>query len=176
MPQRRPLAPLDPAQLEALALAYVERYATSTSKLRRYLQRKRRERGFSGAFEPALDTILSKMIGLGYVNDGLFAEMRTRGLRAKGYGDRRIAQALHADGISGEESAAARADDDPLAAAHRFAQRRRFGPYAATPPSDDQMRRQLAAMARAGHGFTIAQQVLRGSRLDDQADALDDAS
>jgi len=170
MPQRRPLAPLDPAQLERLALTYVERFATSTQKLRRYLQRKVRERGFEneGGSSALIDEIVQKMMGLGYVSDPLFAEMRTRGLRSKGYGDRRIAQALYADGISKDISSAARGDDDPLAAAHYFAKRRRFGPYGAGEMNEDMMRRQLSAMARAGHSFAVASQVLRGRRAEDQ--------
>lgn len=162
MPQRRPLPPLDPPALERLALAYVERFATSTQKLRRYLQRKIRERGFTGEAGSAVEEISAKFSRLGYVSDPLFAEMRTRGLRAKGYGDRRIAQALHADGISPDISAHVRQDDDPLAAAHHFARKRRFGPYGTAAMSPDQLRRQLAAMARAGHGFAVANQVLRG--------------
>ena len=168
MPQRRPLAPLDPPQLERLALAYVERFATSTEKLRRYLRRKIRERGFEGAAPEAVQGLLEKFVRLGYVSDPLFAEMRTRGLRAKGYGDRRIAQALYADGISAQLSAAVRQDDDPLAAAHKFARKRRFGPYGTAELDEALMRRQLAAMARAGHGFAVANQVLRGSVLGEE--------
>ena len=48
---RRKLVPLDSAQLEALAVSYVARYATSCAKLSRYLARKIRARGWTS--EPA---------------------------------------------------------------------------------------------------------------------------
>ena len=52
---RRPLPPLNAADLERFALRYVERYATTRGRLAEYLKRKVRERGWEGATAP--DTI-----------------------------------------------------------------------------------------------------------------------
>ena len=46
---RRRAKPLDRTRLEELAVAYVARFATSAGKLKAYLQRKLRERGWAGA-------------------------------------------------------------------------------------------------------------------------------
>jgi hypothetical protein len=43
---RRPLDPLERADLERFALRYVERYATTRGRLADYLKRKIRERGW----------------------------------------------------------------------------------------------------------------------------------
>jgi regulatory protein len=43
---RRALPPLDQAALQELALRYVGKYATTRAKLRAYLGRKLRERGW----------------------------------------------------------------------------------------------------------------------------------
>ncbi|HEX6741396.1 MAG TPA: RecX family transcriptional regulator, partial [Sphingomicrobium sp.] len=45
---RRPPAPLDEQRLDELALRYVGRFATTRAKLRSYLERKLRERGWKG--------------------------------------------------------------------------------------------------------------------------------
>ncbi|HVJ00769.1 MAG TPA: RecX family transcriptional regulator, partial [Sphingomonas sp.] len=52
---RRPLSPLDRADLERLALRYVERFATTRARLAAYLDRKIRERGWAGEGSP--DTV-----------------------------------------------------------------------------------------------------------------------
>jgi regulatory protein len=54
------------------------------------------------------------------------------------------------------------ADNEAASAALRFAERRRIGPFALAPPSDPKQRdKQLAAMVRAGHSFSISQAILR---------------
>jgi len=51
--RRRNASPkLDESRLNELALRYVGRFATTRAKLRTYLERKVRERGWSGDSEP----------------------------------------------------------------------------------------------------------------------------
>ena len=52
-PQRKPRPPLNGETLNELALAYVGRFATTRAKLRSYLTRKVRERGWYDG--PAVD-------------------------------------------------------------------------------------------------------------------------
>ena len=61
--RRKARPPLDAAKLEELALGYVGRFATSRAKLRTYLQRKLRERGWDGEAEPPIEALADKFEG-----------------------------------------------------------------------------------------------------------------
>lgn len=159
---RRPIAPLDAASLERLALRYVERFATTRGKLTAYLARKIHERGWDG--KPADPAALAERLAeLGYVNDRLFAESRASAMARRGLGARRVAQALRHAGIEGDDAAALA----PVLAARRgetavaFARRRRIGPFAAAPADRALQARQVAAMIRAGHPPDLAWRIAR---------------
>src|SRR5258708_2931663 len=86
--------PLDSATLERLAAAPVGRYATGRAKLGDNRRRKISERGGGGEGEPPVAAIVSRLADLGYVDDKALAEARGRSLGARGYGPRRLGQAL----------------------------------------------------------------------------------
>ncbi|MBW0144562.1 regulatory protein RecX [Sphingomicrobium clamense] len=155
--------PLDSEQLEALALHYVGRYATSRSKLSRYLDRKIYERGWEGECGPDVPGIVERFAKAGYVDDSAYAAMRARDLAARGYGEGRLRQRLYADGIADDDSEEARAiaQANRAEAAIAFASRRRFGPFAVAPLEDQKAREKaLSAMIRAGHSFEISKRIL----------------
>lgn len=171
---RRRAKPLDRSRLEELALAYVARFATSTGKLRAYLERKLRERGFVDGEEPDVEGLVSKFAARGYVDDEAYGRARAADLAARGYGARRVEQTLRAAGI--EEQL--RSDTAPEEAEARqaivaLAKRRRFGPFAAAkddePVEEAHKRRekQLAAMIRAGHSFEHARRVSEAPSIED---------
>lgn len=151
--------PLDPAALEALALAYVSRYATSRGKLCTYLDRKLRERGWAGDqnAQEARDAMADRFVALGYVDDAAFATIKVEGMARRGLGARRIGQALKQAGID-DQTQADTAPDGPArwAAAERFARRRHIGPFASTAPDRPMREKQIAAFMRAGHAFEMA--------------------
>ncbi len=170
--------PIDAAQLQELALGYAARYATTTAKLRRYLQRKLRERLWTPEQPADIDALLDRIAALGYVDDRAFAAAKLRDMRGRGFGLARVRGALSAAGVAREDVAAALAPDDDadgpdsaFAPAIAFARRRRFGPFARPDTVSDPARRnrELAAMARAGHGFDVARQVLAAP---DEASAM----
>src|SRR5687767_5199825 len=72
-PHRRPPPPLNEARLRELALAYVGRYSTTRAKLRAYLARKIRERGWSGEREGDLAALADAIAERGYVDDSAYA-------------------------------------------------------------------------------------------------------
>ncbi len=153
--------PLDAAGLESLALGYAARFATTSTRLHRYLTRKLRERPWEGTTQPDPQALIDRLTALGYVNDEAWASMKTRDLGQRGYGARRINQALGAAGIKPDSARAHAATDPPLAAAIRFAKRRRLGPFTREPITDPAKRqKQLAAMLRAGHGLDTARLIL----------------
>jgi regulatory protein len=159
---RKPRPPLDEAKLNELMLAYVAKFATSRAKLAAYLGRKIRERGWAGASEPPVDAMVAKAARVGFVDDAAFALGKARSLTARGYGARRVNQALHAAGIDESDGEAARghAREEAVEAALRFAKRRRIGPFAASAVESKDKEKQLAAMLRAGHGFRLAKAIL----------------
>jgi len=165
MASRRPRKarpPLTAAKLEELALHYVGRFATRRAKLISYLKRKLRERGWEGAGEPDLDCLAAKLAGLGYVDDRAYAVSKARSLTSRGYGERRVGQALALAGIGEDDGTEARslAQGDSVNAALRFARRRSLGPFAKTAPDPRERERALAAMVRAGHRFALARAII----------------
>lgn len=140
-----------------LALGYASRYATTAAKLKHYLQRKIRERGWATEDEPQVDALIARFVELGYIDDGAFAEARQRDLLRRGYGARRVAQALHHAGVDSEHvDLPPPSDSETRAAALAFARRRRLGPFGAEPPDPKSREKQLAALVRAGHDFEAA--------------------
>ena len=160
-PHRAPI-PLSETTLRDLALRYVGKYATTRAKLRTYLARKLRERGWDGDQAPDLETLSNRFAELGYVNDKSYALGQSRSLAARGYGKRRLADKLRQAGVeeADGETAKAHADAAAVAAALRYAERRRFGPFAAAPPDVPQRQKWIAAMVRAGHPFGLARAIL----------------
>jgi regulatory protein len=157
------LPPLDEAALNELALRYVGRFATTRAKLRSYLARKLRERGWDGVREPDLAGIANRFADQGYVDDKAYALSKSQSLTGRGYGKRRVVETLRAAGIEEEDSGAAHdnAEAEAVSAALRFAKRRRIGPFAASAPRDARERdKAFAAMIRAGHSFELARMIL----------------
>ena len=96
---RRVKPPLGAETLEQAALFYAGRYATTRAKLAAYLLRKVRERGWSEPGPPPIEALVERMAALGYVDDRAFANARAGALTRRGYGLRRVGQALRAAGL-----------------------------------------------------------------------------
>jgi len=185
---RKKSAPLDETSLRDLALSYVARFSTTAAKLEGYLARKIRERGVAevGAGDPDgrvldLDVVglVTRLIELGYIDDDAYARGRSRDLTARGYGKRRVEQALWAAGV--EEQT--RADNTPSEAASRraamlLAKKRGFGLYTRhtrdlRDDSDEARKakeKQIAAMLRAGHLFEHVRFILEASETSEIED------
>lgn len=160
---RKPRPPLNDARLDELALHYVGRFATSRAKLSAYLTRKIRERGWDAGQPADIAALVERLARLGYVDDRAFALAKARSLTSRGYGEGRVRQALYVAGIGEEEATDARghANARKVDAALHFARRRRIGPYAIQAVTDPKERdRAVAAMIRAGHGFTLSKAIV----------------
>ena len=163
----RKVSPLDAARLDELALGYVARFATSAAKLQTYLRRKLRERGWDGESEPDLSALVARYVALGYVDDEAFARGRTRGLLGRGYGARRVGQALAAAGIAADVRDKVRAGDAAQRkAALVMARKRGFGPFGPEPPDRACREKQLAAMLRAGHPLDSARELVDAASVE----------
>lgn len=159
---RKPRPPLNREKLQALALHYVGRYATTRARLGDYLRRKVRERGWSGELEPPVEELVRRLAEQGYIDDAAFALMKSRSLVGRGYGASRVRQSLRAAGIDEIDGEAALdlADEERVEAALRFARRRRIGPYADSRPDPAAREKALAALLRAGHPFALAKAIV----------------
>ena len=164
---KRDIPPLDAARLDELALAYVARFAASAAKLETYLKRKLGERGWAGETEPPVAAIVGRFVSAGYVNDEAYARTKAGSLRRRGYGERRIAQALDAAGIASALREDVRGSEgEQRRAALALARRRRFGPWGAIALDRPAREKQLAAMLRAGHRPDIARHVVQSADSD----------
>lgn len=173
------LTPLNGADLERLALRYVERYATTRARLADYLRRKLRERGWGGEGAPDPDAIAARMADRGYVDDRLYAETKANAMTRRGLGARRVHEALRHAGIEAE-------DVEPLepvlaegaaASALAFARRKRIGPYAREQAEPKLREKQVAAMVRAGHKLSLSWTIVRmapGESAETLLDPADD--
>ena len=150
-----------------MALSYVARFAVSAAKLRQYLMRKLRERGWNGEGEPPVESLISRFAEAGYVDDEAYARVKSGSLLRKGFGARRIAQALGEAGIAEDLREQTRPADAALRqSALRFARKRRLGPFG--PPLTDRAARekQIAALIRAGHPLDHARAMVNAPDQD----------
>lgn len=177
-PRKRP-RPLDPGRLDELALAYVARFATSAGKLSDYLRRKLRERGWAGEEAPDVGAVVARMVRLRYVDDAGFARARGQGLLRRGYGARRIGQALGAAGIGEalrEEGLGSQRERRE--AALTMARKRRFGPFGRDSGEgrhDPATReKQVAAMLRAGHPLASARAMVDAASIEEAESWVDE--
>lgn len=163
MVRRRNDHPYDEKSLEQVALSYAGRYATTRAKLAAYLGRKLRDRGWAGPGEPPIGTLVERMADLGYVDDRAFAAARAAALGRRGYGERRVREALRAAGVGEDEAAEAREEARRSAwqAALRFAERRQIGPFAAVEPDRESREKAVGAFLRAGHPIDIARKLVQ---------------
>lgn len=167
---RKSVPSLDGEGLRRAALRYVERYATTRAKLASYLNRKIRERGWSGSHPPEVLALVEQMADLRYVDDAAFASARTSSLSRRGYGPRRIGADLRAAGVADHHSPGSA--EERWAAALVFARRKRIGPYAAAKGDRAAREKAFAAMMRAGHEPGMARRIV--AALPDEIPLWDD--
>jgi len=186
--EKRKSRPLDRTVMRDLALSYVARFATTGAKLEAYLARKIRERGVAEdgdgrSVELDVPGLVADFVDKGYVDDDAYARARARDLTGRGFGARRVEQALWAAGVE-EEVRADHAPDEGESrnAAVLLAKKRRFGPFGIeTEDGADYSERskkrdkQIAAMLRAGHSFTHAAFIVDAAGMDEIEDWLAEA-
>lgn len=172
--------PITPRRLENIALAYLQRFSSSSENLRRILLRRIRravERGWDGDAEAAkgwAEEVVARLEGLGYLDDSAYARARAVALHRRGRPLKVIRADLASRGVPDaaiEAAAAALAEEAPATdrrAALAFARRRRLGPYRAS--AEDRAanhRRDLAALARAGFSYDEARRVVEAESPED---------
>lgn len=177
--------PLDHKKLEAAALEYLGRYATSSVNLGRVLRRRiERHRIRHRVETPDGDALVARIVldcvQHGYVDDQRYARDRAAVLWRAGRSKRYIEGYLGSKGISRDSASEAvqhahqESGGSDFEAALTYAKKRKFGPFRkdiSKPMSRDQSERQLAALARQGFSYAIARKIISADQLDDLNDS-----
>ena len=170
-PPRRP-KPVTAEALEASALFYLERFASSSANLRRVLMRRvRRSAELPGTDAEAgkrlVDALIERFLRTGLLDDRAYAEAKSASLHRRGASSRAIAARLADKGVERTliETVLRDPDDETrpggdLAAAAALVRRRRLGPYRDPAAREQYRQKDLGALARAGFGQALAQRVL----------------
>jgi regulatory protein len=169
--RNRPPPVATAAYLRAWALSYLDRYSASAGHLRRLmllkLGRSARVHGAEQtADKAAVEALIAKLTTEGLLDDAAFAASRARSLHRRGIAAQGIRARLAERGIAQPaieralEGLQDEAGDPELAAALRYARRRRLGPFRPGPERSERRERDLAALGRRGFGFEIARRVI----------------
>ncbi|SNS62766.1 MULTISPECIES: regulatory protein RecX [unclassified Azospirillum] len=175
--QGRKVKRVTPEYLDRAALHYLERFASSSANLRRLLLRRVTASAQAHGTDPAqgaewVEALIARYLRSGLLNDGLYAEMKARGLQRRGGSTRAIRQKLRAKGLEDAEVDAAMGElegaetgEADLAAAIAYARRRRLGGFRPDRGLDADAARarrdkDIAALARAGFDLETARRVI----------------
>lgn len=166
--------PLTRQKLEEVALAYVNRFDCTVSKLRQHLTARARKLGGDAQASPWIEELLQRYAGSGLLDDARFARNLTSQLTARGKSSRAIAQKLAARGVPRDvagELMATRKRAEPeaeLSAALAYVRKRRLGPFRGAAERDAFRHKDLASLARQGFSFDVARRALGpGGSTDD---------
>ncbi|MGY8956822.1 MAG: regulatory protein RecX [Alphaproteobacteria bacterium] len=175
--ERRKPKPATPERLRKAALYYIDRYATPAGHLKTVLMRRvsRSARLHDTDIREGqawIDTIVADLVSRGLVDDAVFAQNKAISLHRGGASRRKTSLTLKSKGVGSDDiESALRALEDAhanaeLAAARNYARRRRFGPWRNDAERAGRRDRDMAAMARAGFGFQMAQRVIDAPDID----------
>jgi len=164
-------------RLRNIALYHLERFATSGENLKRVLYRRvlKAARHHDTDLDQArawIDELVDGLARSGAVDDSRYAEGKARSMSRRGQSARKIRAYLASKGVDKEKTDAAltslseETEDPEFDAAHAYAARRRIGPYRPTQPDDDQSRKDLAALWRAGFSYDVARRLLESEPRD----------
>ena len=158
--------PLTRLKVEQMALAYVNRFDCTATKLKRHLTERVRKQGGHDDAEAWIAQLVERYLGSGVLNDARFAKNLATQLTTRGKSSRMISQKLAMRGVSSEvaqELMTARRQDEPnaeLDAARAFARKRRLGPHRDPEKRAEYRQKDLAALARQGFSFDTAKKAL----------------
>ena len=166
----RAAGPLEPQELEAAALRYLNRFDCSVQKLRGHLSGLVRRRGGDRALlEQHLETLLTRYQASGVLNDARLAENLASRLQERGGSRRAIVEKLRRRGVTSgvAQAAVVTSPASELEAARAYVRRRRLGPFRPEADRQENRRRDLAALARTGFDHETAIRALGYGSDDD---------
>lgn len=166
---------ITPRYLENSAIYYLERFSSSSANLRRVMTRKILKSCLFHQDEDLeekkewLEGVIEKLERIGYLNDEVYTNMKTRSLRYSGNSRRNIFGKLRQKGLSGDmiSKSLEKADEDlfegkdgELESARHYAKKKRFGKFRTKAIKEKTKEKELASLARAGFSYDVCKQVL----------------
>ena len=170
------------SDLDAMALRYLDRFPTSTARMRRHLKGKLRDSVAEEAATPTeaaawIESIIARLTRVGLLDDLSYARGRAGALARRGKAARFIRADLRQRGLSDADIAGAiealaeESGNPELTAACTLARRRRLGPWFRGADRRAARQKHLATLGRAGFGFDIARQVVDADSVEDLLEA-----
>lgn len=165
------------------ALRYLDRYSTTTSKLKRHLINKNRKAILyhdqdAEELEICVDQVIESLEKIGVLNDQLYADFKARSMARQGKSIRQIKNKLYEHGLDGDQSEHALTElteteghSDRIGAA-KYIRKRKFGPYKDKEIREDRYEKELMAMARNGFGFQLSQELLKLDSIEEIEDII----
>ncbi|MEK9903942.1 MAG: RecX family transcriptional regulator [Rhodospirillales bacterium] len=153
------------------ALAYLDRYGGPRARIQRTLERRARRKGLEDeAARQIISAAMHELDQLNIMDDATFAAGKAAALRRRGASKRQALAKLAMSGIEPQLAAEAldeldsRSEDDAeRAAAIRYAQRRRLGPWRLDQQTRGERReRDIAALTRTGFSVGLSIAVIDG--------------
>lgn len=180
----RPPRKITAQSIDAAALAYLQRFATSTANLRAVLKRRVWQSAQAHGDDPAagealVDALVERYLRAGLLDDAGYAVARAATMHRRGGSPRGIRAWLAGKGVGPDDIDQALAQLDAeggnidLRGAYNYARRRRLGPWRSRD-RDARRDRDLAALARQGHAYDVARTVIDADDPDALAALLDE--
>ena len=158
--------PLTRQKVEQMALAYVNRFDCTASKLKQHLAQRVRKLGGDEQAAQWIFELVERYCGSGVLDDARFAKNLAPQLTRRGKSSRVISQKLALRGVPSEvasELMTTRRQDEPgaeLDAALAYVRKRRLGPYRPAEKRAEYRHKDLASLARQGFSFDLAKKAL----------------
>ena len=169
---------ITPTSLENTALYYLQRFATSSENLRRVLLR-RVERSAkhhdtdTEACTQLIDDLITRYLASGLLDDAVFARAQAASMNRRGKSVRAIRSRLMQKAVNAEiidealDALAVDIGEPDLAAAIAYARKRRIGPYRTKGNASENRGKELAALARSGFSYSLAQLIVDANDADE---------
>lgn len=185
-PRIRKPKPVTEERLFNAAIYYLQRFSATAAHVKTILQRKvkkwtEQEPDWAVGADDKIDRAIARIVALGYINDAVFAESRTRSLRRQGKSTQIIKQHLRQKGVlddslvretmeradtefvQAQKGLGEEIDDNvqqeaELEALKRLIKRKRL--FQSDDP--DQRQKDIAKIMRGGFSWSVIQKILPG--------------
>ena len=163
--------PISEQRLYNITLFYLERFDASALKVKQMLERRIQKEKAKGAIVPRntqelIQNVISRIQNLGYINDERFAQNQIKKLCSTGKSKSFILNKLKQAGITAEIAKNLLSEFDKknessdLTRAEQWLKKHRKGQFR-SKNADDFYQKDLAALARAGFSYDVAQKALK---------------
>lgn len=166
----RPPKTITPSLLRQQALRYLDRFASTTTKMQRHLLNKSRNAIEFHDLDPGvvlemIDVEIKKLEKSGIINDQEYASSKARTMARQGKSKVQIGVKLNILGFDDALSDTAfsqlsEAGHNDRIAAAKYVKKRRFGPFKPQETREERLNKELSTLVRNGFEFGLANAIL----------------